>query len=532
MSSGGPPPLESAAIGLSGPEEHATVLAAAVASALDAIVVVDEAGAVVALNPAAVATFGYAPAEALGRNISELIVPPHMRAAHEHGMSRYHDTREPRVLGRRVEMEALCRDGRVIPVELAITEVLLPGRRLFTASLRDLSAAREAAAEIARQREALHQSEKLAAIGSLLAGVAHELNNPLSIVLGQATLLAEELAESGGGAAPAAARAAKIEAAAQRCVRVVRSFLAIARQRKAEIRKVAVRPLLDSALDLLAYNLNSNGIAVLRGYDDGTPDVMADHDQVQNIVTNLIVNAAQALESIDRPREIRVTAREIGAERLAIRIADNGPGIPAEMARRIFEPFFTTKPQGVGTGIGLSISRGLAESQGGSLMLVESPLGGAAFELVLPLAISAVSAASVVERELPATPNASARRAVVVDDEPEIALLLADAMRRAGFACAIAIGGREGQALIAADPAGWDAVVCDLRMPDLDGPALYRWIAATYPPLAHRVLFVTGDALGPVAGRFLAESGRPVLEKPFTASELARLVAQFPPRPQ
>jgi PAS domain S-box-containing protein len=178
-------------------EERAAVYAAVLDSALDAVIVVDEAGLVVAMNPAAEATFGYNLEEAMGQSIGALIVPDDLKDAHEQGMARYRATRDPRVLGRRVEMEACCKNGRVIPVELAITEVVLPDRRLFTAHLRDLSGARQAAAEIERQREALHQSEKLAALGSLLAGVAHELNNPLSIVLGQAIMM-REAAQAGG----------------------------------------------------------------------------------------------------------------------------------------------------------------------------------------------------------------------------------------------------------------------------------------------------------------------------------------------
>jgi PAS domain S-box-containing protein len=508
-------------------EEHAAVYAAVIGSALDPVVVVDEAGLVVALNPAAEATFGFPLEEAMGRSIGDLIVPDHMKAAHEQGMARYRATRQPRVLGRRVEMEARCKDGRVIPVELAITEVVLPGRRLFTAHLRDLSDVRRAAAEIERQREALHQSEKLAALGSLLAGVAHELNNPLSIVLGQAIMM-REAAEAGGNAV-LGERAEKIEAAAERCARVVRSFLAIARQRKAEKRPMALGPLLDSAIDLLLYGLRSGGVVVTRDYAGPLPQVFADHDHVHQIVVNLLVNATQALETVQGRREITVSARARADDTVSIVVADSGPGVPAEIAQRIFDPFFTTKVESAGTGIGLSVSRGLAQTQGGHLTLCPSPLGGAAFELTLPVASGAAEPSRVDAG--PIIADHQGRRAIVIDDEPEIAVLLAEALRAAGFACDVATGGREGQALIAASAGAYDAVVCDLRMPDIDGPALFAWIEAHHPELASRTLFVTGDALGPVAGRFLAQSGRPVLEKPFVPADVARLVAGFSPGP-
>ena len=514
---------------LNTPEQLSAVYAAVVASALDAVIVVDERGEVVAINPAAIETFGYSREEAVGRNIGDLIVPDHMKDAHDAGIARYRATREPHVLGRRVEMEARCRDGRIIPVELAITEVVLPEGRYFTANLRDLSAARAAIAEIERQREALHQSEKLAAIGSLLAGVAHELNNPLSIVLGQSTLLREEMA-TGFLRRSAIERTEKIEAAAQRCVRVVRAFLAIARQRKAETRAVQALPIVESAVELLRYGMESSGIVVRCDIGQGLPDIVADPDQVQNILTNLLVNATHALEAVEGRREIRVSAVERDGK-LGIVVADTGTGVPREIAQRVFDPFFTTKPQGVGTGIGLSISRGLAEAQGGTLSLIESETG-AAFELSLPT----VGRRVIADAAYPAVEAASARlrpdrpRALVIDDEPEIALLLADAMEKAGYRCDVATGGSEGKAMIAADPRGYDAVVCDLRMPDLDGPALFRWLEAHHPALAERVLFVTGDALGPVSGRFLAESGRPVLEKPFTAAEVADVVETFPRR--
>jgi two-component system NtrC family sensor kinase len=209
--------------------------------------------------------------------------------------------------------------------------------------------------------------------------------------------------------------------------------------------------------------------------------------------------------------------------------------VPREIAQRIFEPFFTTKPQGSGTGIGLSVSVGLAQAQGGELTLLDPPEGGAAFEFSLPLAgESAAKSAGVDERAGTGAATggkAASRRAVIIDDETEIAVLLAEALRASGYACDIATSGREGQALIAARPGSYDAIVCDLRMPDVDGPALFRWMEAHHPDLASRTLFVTGDALGPAAGRFLASSERPVLEKPFAPADLVRLVTELPPRP-
>lgn len=509
----------------------AVVYAAVVDSALDAVIVVDEQGSVVTMNASAEIMFGYSKGEAVGRSIGALIVPDHHRQAHEAGMLRYRATGVPHVLGRRVEMDARCKDGRIIPVELAITEVKLPDGRYFTANLRDLSAAKAAAAEIQRQREALHQSEKLAAIGSLLAGVAHELNNPLSVVLGQATMLQEELA---GNALLEAAgtRAKQIQTAAERCARVVRSFMAIARQHKAEKRAVAVAPLLDGALELLAYGLRSNGVAICRDYESAMPEVFVDPDQLQQIIVNLIVNANQALQEVTGSRaiEIRTFVGRDGQARIVV--DDSGPGIPSAIEAQVFDPFFTTKPLGAGTGIGLSISRGLAESQGGRLVLVASMLGGAAFELTLPLASMDGSGheADRVERpaDSPPYPAAGMLRAIVIDDEPEIARLIAEALTRGGYRTDLAGSGTEALALIASAD-DYDAVICDLRMPDMDGPALFHWIKTRHPALVERILFVTGDALGPAAGQFLAESGRPFLEKPFTPADVTRLIAGFAP---
>jgi two-component system NtrC family sensor kinase len=188
----------------------------------------------------------------------------------------------------------------------------------------------------------------------------------------------------------------------------------------------------------------------------------------------------------------------------------------------------------MGTGIGLSVSRGLAHAQGGRLELGESPLGGAAFELILPVAHGSAAveegAPGHARRQAAAGAVDLLRRAVVIDDEAEIAVLLGEILRNAGYQCDVATSGREGQAMIASRAGGYDAVVCDLRMPDMDGPQLFAWIEANHPVLAERTLFVTGDTLGPTAARFLARCNRPVLEKPFSPTDVVRLVREFSPR--
>jgi PAS domain S-box-containing protein len=381
----------------------------------------------------------------------------------------------------------------------------------------DVTDRKKAEVELSRSREALHQSEKLAALGSLLAGVSHELNNPLAAIVGQAEMLEED-----SRGTPFEARAKKISAAADRCARIVQTFLAMARRREPQRNPVEPNLLIGDALQLAEYQLRTAGITATVECDPRVPAILGDRDQLHQVLVNLLINAQQALEASDTPdRRIVIRTSVIGDGKVAIDICDNGPGIAPDLTGRIFEPFFTTKPQGVGTGVGLSFSHGIVEAHGGRLHLLPSERG-ATFRIELPVAEVAEVDAAAPSPPAPAM-AAEARRALVVDDEPDIAETIRELLEREGFDVTVASDGAA--ALMALDRDDFDVVLSDLRMPGVSGPEMYARVREIRPQLLSRIAFVTGDTLGASMDNFLKESGRPVLEKPFTRAGVRCLVS-------
>jgi signal transduction histidine kinase len=366
----------------------------------------------------------------------------------------------------------------------------------------------------------LLQTEKVATMGSLLAGVAHELNNPLAILTGQAYLLRETAAD------PAVKRRAdKIEQAADRCVRVVRNFLALARQRPPERTDVWVHQVVDGAVELLAYELRSDGVDIAVEIPPGLPTLSADPHQLHQVLVNLIANAHQVLRRRPPPRRIAISARH-DAERGRVRleVADTGPGIPAEIQSRIFEQFFTTKPPGEGTGLGLSLCRGIIEEHGGTIE-VESPEGhGATFRLELPVSSQRVGGGERAASQ--PLPPIQPKVILVVDDEREISSLLGEAFEADGHTVQIAGNGAE--ALEELAHRSYDLVVTDTKMPILGGEDFYREFERRFPSEHRpRMIFLTGDVLTRAKLEFLEATGAPFLEKPFDLAQVRRLVCEI-----
>jgi PAS domain S-box-containing protein len=490
-----------------------------VVSALDAIVVIDEAGEVVEYNPAAEASFGWTADEAKGRKIADLIVPPEARNAHTSGMERYLAGGAPHVIGNRIEVEGVRKDGSRLPLELTVTEGGRDGRRLFVSHLRDLTDSKKLEREMQANRERLHQVEKLSAMGSLLAGVAHELNNPLAIVVAQSTLLADKAPDAATGA-----RAERIRAAAERCGRIVKSFLAMARQKPPQRVAVDVADVVRGSLEVVGYGLRSSGIEIDLRIPSGLPPVSADRDLLGQVFSNLLVNAQQALVTVPMPRLLRITAQADGGE-VAVRILDNGPGVPDEVRDRIFDPYFTTKAVEVGTGIGLAISRSVVEEHGGAIRLVASELGGAGFEVRLPQA--AVDVAG--EAAGPSERRTAGLSVLIVDDERDVGESLAEMLEAMGHSAQVVDSGEAALDLLRATPV--DALVTDLRMPGMDGAELARNAVALRPELTGRVLVMTGDTVaGPASVAARGHQGLTFLEKPFRGDDVIAAFAALRPR--
>jgi CheY-like chemotaxis protein len=317
--------------------------------------------------------------------------------------------------------------------------------------------------------------------------------------------------------------ALKIRTAAERCARIVRTFLAMARQQPPQRGPVALNDVVSAALDIASYAVRTSGIDVKLDLAPDIPLILADADQLHQVFLNLIINAQQSLQEQPLPRRIRVTSRFISSsELLRVTFADNGPGIPAHLRARVFEPYFTTKPTGVGTGVGLAVSLGIVEAHGGTLTVDCPSEGGAVFTIELPvIAVNPIRA----DAEVPTKLRVGQRTILIVDDEVEIRDALAEILTGARHRVVAVASGREALERMAIEH--YDAIITDIRMPDIDGRALYQEIERRWPRRTSRVVFVTGDTLASALREFVNASGRPVIEKPFLPNEVRRIVAEL-----
>lgn len=416
-------------------------------------------------------------------------------------------------------------DGSIMDGLTSARVTQYQGEDVIVSSTRDVTEQLAMQAELARQREISHQNEKLSALGELLAGVAHELNNPLSIVSGYALMLQDKIEEP-----IMKRRVERIAQAAERCAKIVKTFLAMARQRPARIVDCSLNEVVEIAFDVAGYGLRAAGVTTNLDLDPTLPPVVGDPDQLAQVFTNLIVNAEHALS--EKGQEGILTLRtfyDSAAGESVAEVRDNGDGVVSELQARIFEPFFTTKDVGSGTGVGLAFSHRVVVSHGGTLSLRSSPGSGASFFVRLktvgpPGAPDAKSADHGGKPECTTAAQRSPRRILVVDDEIGVTELFKDLLEDAGYE--VVTRNDAGLALELLETEDFDVILCDIKMPGIDGMDVLKAIETDNASYADRIAFVTGDSMSPQVADFLKQSGKHHIEKPVTSAELIDVIGR------
>ncbi len=386
------------------------------------------------------------------------------------------------------------------------------------ALVRDVSDRKKREDQSRDGRYQMLQAEKMAALGQTISGVAHELNNPLATILSWAERLSErnvnEKTKQG---------LQVILGESERAARIVRNLLTFARKRQTTRAMVDLNQVVRETLALRAYEQRVSNIHIVEALATGVPEVFADGHQIKQVLLNLLINAEQACIGANGRGTIVVrTSHDADRGSAVLEVNDDGPGVPEERQGKVFDPFFTTKEVGQGTGLGLTVAYAIVQEHGGRIWLSSKQGQGASFFIELPVTGQHLNAPPVrAATQQPISLEAfKGLRVLVVEDEPALAVAVSEALVDAGFSVDRAGDGEEG--LTRLTEARYDLIVCDLKMPRIDGMQFYRAMAAATPALARRVIFVTGDVAGTDAERFLEETGCRWLSKPFRLGDLLR----------
>jgi PAS domain S-box-containing protein len=483
---------------------NAEQLAAVVSATSDAVMLLGADGVIQSWNRGAERMFGYPAHEAIGRRAEELLVPPDRRAEHEHAL-------EEARAGREVGLETVRHDrlGRRLDVSLNLTphETESGAVSSISSIVRDVSARRRAEAD-------LRQAEQLRAVGTLAGGVAHEVNNQMTVVLGLGQFISQDLGEDH---AVATDLRRMLEAAA-RTARVSDQLLAFSQQQLIKPQSLDLHQVAAELAPTLARQLGPDKDLVMDELESRL-HVHADRAQVEHILTNLVTNARDAMDPGGRVT-LRtadvvldtIQARERSGEEVApgayvlLEVSDNGRGMDEATAARVFEPFFTTKAVGEGTGLGLSMVHGIVRQQGGRVRITTAPGAGTTVAIYLP----AVTAGTIPARPKPRTSAA----VLVVEDEPIVRELARRTLEAAGMAVVEAENGRQAWELLEASSGPPELVLTDLVMPEMNGSQLAEAIAARWPAVP--VLFTSAYPGADLQAAGLLPPNAPFVQKPFT----------------
>lgn len=407
--------------------------------------------------------------------------------------------------------DARLRAGdRVVPVELKLVPVVFDGSNALLAIVRDMTQQREIQARLA-------QTDRLVSLGTLAAGMAHEINNPLSYVLGSLELATRALAHPDVDAV--ASHISRALEGVERVISIARDLRIFARGDIGRPTVVDPAQVVVSTIEMVRAQLES--VARLEVQIADVSPVLASEAQLGQVVLNLALNAAQAIPP-GSPREhlVRVRLDEDGSGHVVIEISDTGSGIPPDVLPRVFEPFFTTKPVGLGTGLGLAICHGSVQAMGGRIVIESQPGAGSTFRVLLPRLDATMDNAAPASEPLPSSSGEARPRLLVVDDEERLAHTLASLLAT-DFDVTVATSGEA--AYRALRDESFDGVLCDVCMPGMSGTELHAAIAREQPDMGSRFVFMTG-AITAEASDYAAPRGLPVVEKPVDHARLLRLL--------
>jgi two-component system NtrC family sensor kinase len=468
-------------------------------AAPDAVLTVLQAsGRVREANDAVRAVFGLDPHQVIGRTLLELVVPED-RLLLEGALAKAFAGAQTRV-----ELHVSQPTGGVRVVALAASR--LPEADPPSALLvgRDMTHERE-------MRVRLMESDRLAAVGELVAGVAHEVNNPLSSISAFAQLLLRD-----SDLSPTQRESIEvIRSETMRASQVVKDLLAFARRSEPQRVPIDLNGVVARTLRMGQYQFVESSVRVEQELAPDLPAVLGDARQLQQVCLNLITNAVQAMAPLGGGTLVLRTTR--AGDDVLLEIQDTGPGISASARAHIFEPFFTTKTEGEGTGLGLSVSYGIVSAHAGKIEVVSTGLEGTLFRVSLPAASARANERETPIERIPALRSPLAGiRLLFVDDEPSLRSGMEAFGRMRGFTVVTASDGIDGLAHTRAT--GVDAVVCDLRMPGMDGYAFHEQLRAERPGLAARTVFITGDVV--MSSSRGGVSRQPVIAKPFSFDKI------------
>ncbi|MEW6326430.1 MAG: response regulator [Thermodesulfobacteriota bacterium] len=385
------------------------------------------------------------------------------------------------------------------------------------AELEEKAAATEYAyRQLKETQELLIRSEKLSAIGELVSAIAHEINNPLTSILGYAQLLSQI---TDPGKIKRGLRI--IEKEALRTAKIVKNMLAFSNTGNFRREPVNINIIMEETLDFLSYDLRNHNIQVVKSFDKNLPAVTGDDYQIRQALVNIIINAKQAIAQAFRAGTLTVRTRYDSTRRVVmVEIEDDGPGIPDEIRERIFEPFFSTKRPGRGTGLGLSVSYHIIKEHQGDIAVARRQPRGSVFTIAFPVATGIETA--------PETPGAGPQRPLknrllVVDDEPAVLKLIYEILTDEGYVVETVTASKI--ALEKLETGRYDLMLTDIIMPDIDGKELFSTIRdmGLLPPGG--VIFMTGDTMGHETSRFLEASGITYITKPFTVEEIKNIIS-------